>query len=65
MVHEIWSATDRFFRHMDRFLPFYPTMDAENQNFEKLKKAPRYIIILHKCTKNHDRMLYCSLDYGM
>ena len=30
--------------------------------FEKLKKTPEDIIILHKCTKNHDHMLYCSLD---
>ena len=23
---------------------------------------PGYIIILHKCNKNHDHMLYCSYD---
>ena len=26
------------------------------------KKTPRDIIILHMSTKNHDHMLYCSLD---
>ena len=26
------------------------------------KKTPGDIIILHKCTKNHDYMLYCSWD---
>ena len=36
----------QFFVIMDRFLPFYPTMDPENQNFEKMKKTPEDIIIL-------------------
>ena len=34
----------------------------KNQNFEKLKKTPGDIIILHRCTKNHDNIPYCSLD---
>ena len=46
----------------DHFLPFYPPNNTKNQNFEKLKKTPGDIITLHKCTKNHDHMLYCSLD---
>ena len=36
--------------------------NPENQNFEKMKKTPGDIIILHKCTKNHDYMLHCSWD---
>ena len=40
---------------LDHFLPFYPF-------FENLKKSTGDIIILHKCTKNHDHMLYCSWD---
>ena len=40
------------------FLSFYPTNNSKNQNFEKRKKT----ISLHKCTKNHDYMLYCSSD---
>ena len=32
------------------------------QNFENLKKTPGDIIVLHKCTKHHDHILYCSLD---
>ena len=28
----------------------------------KIKKNPRDIIILHKCTRNHDHMLYCFWD---
>ena len=38
------------------------TNNPKNKNFEKLTKRPGNIIILHKCTKNHDHMLYCSLD---
>ena len=36
--------------------------NPKNQNFEKLRNSPGGIIILHKYTKNHDPMLYCSLD---
>ena len=49
-----------FFAIFDHFLPFYST-NSKNQNFQKMKKkTPGDIIILHKCTKNHDYMLYCS-----
>ena len=51
-----------FFVILDHFLPFYPPNNLKNQNFEKLKKIPGDIMILHKCTKNHDHMLYCFLD---
>ena len=44
------------------FLPFYPPNNLKNQNLEKLNKKSRHIIILHKCIKNHDHMLYSSLD---
>ena len=62
MVFQIWSATDKFFVILDRFLPFCPPINPQNQNFEKLKKNPGAIIISHNCPKNHDHMLYCSLD---
>ena len=62
MVFQIWSATDKMFVILDCFLPFYPPNNPKNQNFEKLKKTPGDIIILHKCNKNHDHMLHCSLD---
>ena len=66
--HMIFGFSDRecnrqnFFVILNRFLPFHPSNNLKNQNFEKLKKAPGDIIILHKCTKNHDHMLYCSLE---
>ena len=34
----------------------------KNENFKKMKKVPGDIIILHKCTKNYDHVLYCSWD---
>ena len=51
-----------FFVILDRFLPFYPPNIPKYQNFEKLKKTTGGIIVLHKCTENHDHMLCCSLD---
>ena len=124
VVPEIWSTTtNRIFCHSGPFLPFYPPMNPENQNFAKMnnttediiilqmhttndshmiygswdmkcnrqnflsfwtvvcpftplttwkikilknwKKQPGNIIILHKCTKNHDHMLYSSLDMAL
>ena len=64
MVPEIWSMTDKTFCHIRHFLHFYPCNNPKNQNFEKIKnkKQPGDIIILHKCTKNHDHVLYCSWD---
>ena len=50
MVSEIWSVWQtEFFVILDRFLPFYPLNNLKNQNFEKLKKTPGDIIILHMC----------------
>ena len=34
----------------------------KNWKKKKNKKTPGDIIILHKCTKTHDHMLYCYLD---
>ena len=63
MVPEIWSATDIIFCHSGPFFTlFYPPMDKENQNFEKLKKAPEDIIILQMCTINNSHMMYDSRD---
>ena len=43
------------------FFPFYPPNSLKNQNLKTMKK-PGVTMILHKCTKNHDHMLYCSRD---
>ena len=42
--------------------PFTP-LATSNIKILKMKKTPGDIIILHKCTKNHDHILYCS--WGM
>ena len=63
MVPEIRSATDRiFFVIQDHFLPFYPNMDPEKQNFDKMKKTYEDIIILQMCTINDNHMMYESSD---
>ena len=43
---------------LDHFLSFYLPNNPKNQNFEKLKKTPGDIIILHMCNKNYDQMMY-------
>ena len=47
-----------FFVILDHFLPFYPPMDPENQNFEKMKKTLEDIIILQMFTINDSHMIY-------
>ena len=51
MVPEIWSTKDIIFVILGHFLPFYPTNNPKNQNFEKMKKNPGDIIILHLCKR--------------
>ena len=58
--HEAWQT--EFFVILDCFLPFYPPNSPKNQNFKKMKKIPRDIIILHICTKNYDQMMYHFWD---
>ena len=65
--YEVWflryqAGRTEFFVIVDHFLQFYPHKTLNNQNFEKLKKTQGDIIILQKCTKNHDHMVYYSLD---
>ena len=57
VVPEIQSETQNSLLFWAIFGPFTPLPppphdNLENQNFEKLKKASRDIIILHMCTKN-------------
>ena len=49
-----------FFVIFDCFLPFYPPDNPKNQNFEKMKKTPGAIIILHTCNVNGNDMMYGS-----
>ena len=45
---------------LGHFLPFYPSNNLENQNVEKMNKAPGAAIILQMWTKIHDHMIYAS-----
>ena len=45
--------------------PFFAVLPPKTRKIsilKKWKKSPKDIILLHKCTKNHDHMLYCSWD---
>ena len=46
---------------LGHFLPFQPPDNLENQHL-KIEKKHLEILPKIKCTKNHDHMLYCSLD---
>ena len=50
------------FAILDRFLPFYPSNNQKIQNFEKMKKIPGDVIILHSCIINDNHMMYGSWD---
>ena len=56
MVSEILSATDRIFCHFEPFFTLLPPNHPKKQNFEKIKKTPGDIIILHKCNINDNHM---------
>ena len=75
VYQKLWSDDVRFLRYVARqmlllflilgyFLPFYPPNSLKNQNFEKMKKTPEDIIILHTCTKNYNQMMYTSWYMG-
>ena len=65
MVTEIWIVINKIFCYFGQFAALLPPKNQKNQNFEKMKKSPGDIIILHKCTKNHDHMIYCSRDMAL
>ena len=62
MVPEISGATDIVFVILSQFLPFYCTNNLQNQNFEKIKKTPGDIVILHMSTINNNHMIYGSWE---
>ena len=65
MMYVSWDmehGRHNFFSFWTIFCLFTPSNNPENQNFKKMKKLPRNIIISHKYTKTHDHMLCCSLD---
>ena len=73
-MHQIlWSDEIQFLRYgawqiqllfliLGYFFPFYPPNRSKNYNFEKMKKTPGEVIVLHTCKKNYDKMMYGSWD---
>ena len=59
MVHD---GCNFYFSFWTIFCPFTPLTTKTIKILKKWKKTHRDIIILHKCTKNRDNMLYCSWD---
>ena len=72
MYQKSWSYATLFLRYggwqmqlffiLGHFLPLYTPNSPKNKNLIKMKKQPGDIIILHKCTKNYDQMMYSSWD---
>ena len=65
MMYGSWDIEcnrQNLFFILDHFFPFYPPDNPKNQKFEKMKKTPRDIIILHKCNINDNHMMYGSWD---
>ena len=65
MMYGSWDIKyDRqfFFVILDHFFPFTPIKTQNIKILKKWKNSPGNIIILHKCTKNHDHILHCSWD---
>ena len=63
MVPEISCMTNVIvISHFGLFFALLPPNNPKNQNFEKMKKTPRDIIILHMCTINDNHMMYGSWD---
>ena len=46
--------------HFGLVFALLPPNSLKNQNFEKMKKTTGDIIILNRCTKNYDQMMYGS-----
>ena len=59
MVHD---GCNFYFSFWTIFCPFTPLTTKTIKTLKKWKKTHRDIIILHKCIKNRDNMLYCSWD---
>ena len=64
-IYDVWFLRYKaqwmeFFVILGHFFPFDPPNNPKNQNFEKMKKNPGDVIILHMCTKNHDHLIYAS-----
>ena len=66
MLHCSWvmahDGCNCYFTFWVIFCPFTLLISQKMKISKKWKKRPEDIIILHKCTKNHNHMVYCSWD---
>ena len=65
MIYGSWDINcnrQNFFLILGHFLPFYTHSSPKIKISKKMKKRSGHIIILHKCTINHDHRLYSSWD---
>ena len=65
LKYGVWQT--EYFVNLDHFLPFYPLKIWKIKILKKWKKKPQDIIILHKCTTNHDHSyavpeIWCMRD---
>ena len=61
----IWCITIYYYNHNLRFWTIFallPSKNLQKQNFENTKKITGDITSLHKCTKNHNHIMYGSWD---
>ena len=60
MIYGSWDINCKtyFFVILGHFLLFYP-QQPKKWKYQNMKINPGYIIILHKCTTNHDHRLHC------
>ena len=61
MMYGSWDIKCKgqsFFVILGHFLPFDPPNNPKNQNFEKIKKTPKYVVILHLHTTNDNHIWF-------
>ena len=58
--YSVWQTEIGNYGPFSALLP--PIKTRKIRILKKWKKSPKDIILLHKCTKNHDHMLHCSCD---
>ena len=60
MLHYSWDMAHDRYNYFSIWAIFCPFTFKKSKFFKNEKKTHGDIIILHKCAKNHDHMLYCS-----